>query len=250
MRNCFKLLSGLALLCQAQFLQSQYGQFIIPEFHYKMGTPSGDLSKRYGQHLGIGGSLGFQPFNNSLCFGVGASYFFGNTLKEDVLTPFRTSFNGQLIGSDQYLAELKLRERALLIQGFVSLLLPLFSQEHVQQGLRFQLGAGYLEHKIRFVDDARALPQFTSDFKKGLDRLCNGIALIPSISYESLSRKGRLSYAAGIEALFGFTESRRSLNYDTGLSDLGIARNDIMINLKIAIFLPFYNSAQPEEIEY
>ncbi len=215
-----------------------------------MGIPAGDLSDRFGSHLGVGASLGFQPAGSHICLGVGGSYFFGNTVKQDVLSPFRTSFNGQLIGSDQYLAELKLRERGFLVQAYTGLLLALFSQDQVQRGLRVQLGIGYLEHKIRFVDDARALPQFTNDFKKGLDRYSNGFACIPSLSYESLSRRGRLSYALGLEAIVGFTENRRSVNYDTGLSDLGISRTDILVNLKIALFLPFYNSDHPEEIEY
>ena len=89
-----------------------------------------------------------------------------------------------------------------------------------------------------------------ADYLKGLDRLCNGVAISPFVGYEFLSRKGWLSFYSGFEPIFAFTQNRRSLNYDTNTSELGIARKDILLNFKLGIYLPFYLNHDYEKIEY
>lgn len=231
-------------------LASQTTAVLYPEFHYAMGLPASDLSQRFGPHLGIGFGLNYQPKSNFWNVGLKYSFFFGSEVKEDVLAPFKTSFEGLLIGFDQLLSEMKLRERAYLIQLAGGGLFPLNGQPARRKSLKWQIGVGFYEHKIRFVDDASALPQFNSALLKGLDRLSNGWALIPSIGFESLSNRGKFSYYAGLETIFGFTQNQRSYHYDLGISELGKSRMDIMLQLKLAIYLPFNLGRFADQIEY
>lgn len=243
----------LSVFCILMLTTSIFGQraaVLFPEFYYEFGTPKSDMADRFGSHLGIGAGLNFQASESSWSFALRMSYFFGNDVKEDVLKPYRSSFQGLLLGADGLLSEMKLRERARSIQFSTAKLIPIFSQKKARQSIKLELGYAYYEHYIHFVDDARALPQFTDDILQGLDRLSNGFALIPAVGYEYISTGKWLSFYTGFETMIGFGANRRSYNYDTGLSDLGIARSDIMINLKFALYLPFFLNRNAEDIEY
>ncbi len=223
---------------------------LLLDFEYGIGFPMQDLADRFGNHLVLGSGLTFQSKSNLLHYGIHFDYLFGNTVHENVIQPFQTSYEGLLIGSDQFLSQLKLRQRGYYFQGFVSGLIPIGSQNNARQSLMWRAGLGFLQHHIRFVDDARALNQFTTEYLQGLDRLTNGYALIPFVGYQYLSRKNWLSFYTGIEPVFGFTENQRALNYDTNKSELGIKRSDFMIQFKVGIYLPFYLKNQGEELEY
>lgn len=240
----------LLMMLKAPQLMAQESAVLLPEFSYSYGIPMGDLELRFGTHLSLGIGLTYQPAKNHLNFGGKFSYFFGSEVKEDVLQPFRSSFEGLLLGSDNFLAEMKLKERGFIIQLNTGGLIPIFSQSKARQSLKWQMGVGYIQHYIRFVDEARALSQFNTEYLEGLDRMCNGWAIIPFVGYEFLSRKGWLSFYTGIEPVLAFTENKRSLNYDTNQSELGISRFDMLLNFKIGLYLPFYMNSDYEKIEY
>ncbi len=230
--------------------QIQNNPVILTEFSYGVGIPFADMKQRFGTQLSLSGGISYQPSKSHFRFGTQFNYFFGSEVKEDVLLPFRTDFGGLIIGSDEFLAEMKLKERGFIAQLYTGGLIPISSQDNTRQSIKWQLGIGFMQHYIRFVDDARALTQFNTEYLKGLDRLSNGLAVIPFIGYEYLSRKGWLSFYSGVEAVIGFTENRRSLNYDTNRSEEGIARTDILLNVKLGLYLPFYIIRYPELIEY
>jgi hypothetical protein len=240
----------LNLLADEARLQQKNDAVILAEFSYGYGIPMADLSDRFNSHLCLGFGINYQPARDHFNFGSRFGYFFGSDVKEDVLQPFRTDLGGLLIGIDGYLAEMQLKERGFFIELHTGGLFPVFSQEGARQSIKWQLGAGYLEHHIRFVDDARALNQFTDSYLEGLDRLTNGFAITSFLGYEFLSRKGWLCFFAGVEPILAFTSGKRNLNYDTNLSDLGKSRTDILLNFKLGIYLPFYLNRDYEKIEY
>ncbi|HRG69519.1 MAG: hypothetical protein JNL65_13225 [Saprospiraceae bacterium] len=248
--NKLKKLLSLYFLFQSGLMMAQEKQVLLLDFNYGFGFPMQDLANRFGNHLVLGAGLSYQGASNWINFGTKFSYFFGNQLDENVLKPFQTSYEGLLIGADQYLSEMKLRERGYFMQAFFGGLIPIGSQANARQSLKWQMGAGFIQHHIRFVDDARALNQFTTDYLQGLDRLSNGFAIIPFIGYEYISRKNWLSFYTGVEPVFGFTQNQRKLNYDTNQSEFGINRKDFLVNFKMGIYLPFYLGNKGEEIEY
>ena len=95
-KSVFTLLG--VLIIQSSLLIAQENPVLLPEFSYGYGIPQGDLAKRFGSHLALGVGLTYQPAKNNFNFGTRFSYFFGSEVKEDVLIPFRTSFEGLLIG--------------------------------------------------------------------------------------------------------------------------------------------------------
>jgi len=214
----------LLILLKAPLLMAQESAVLLPEFSYSYGIPLADLEQRYGSHLCLGIGMTYQPAKSHFNFGGRFSYFFGSEVKEDVLKSFRSSFDGLLLGSDNFLAELNLKERGFIIQLNTGGLIPIFSQNKARQSFKWQMGVGYIQHHIRFVDDARALTQFSTEYLEGLDRMSNGWAIIPFVGYELLSRFGRLSFFTGIDPVLASTAIRRSINYATYQSDFAISR--------------------------
>ncbi len=239
---------GLMLTGQGQerILSTKSGIFF--DAFFGLGNSFGDLKDRFGKHQSLGAGICYMP-NKGFDFGIKLNYFFGSTVKEDVLAPYRTDF-GHLIGIDGYLSDILLRERGLFTYVYLGDLIPLGNQEIMQHGLKVLLGIGYMEHKIRIQDDSRAVVQLQSDFGKGLDRLSNGLAGVTFVGYEFKSRNGKINFYTGLECAWGFTKNLRKWNYDTQSSDSNIRRNDILVQYKIAWYLPFFFGRHADAIEY
>ncbi|MDQ3141287.1 MAG: hypothetical protein M3Q56_03465 [Bacteroidota bacterium] len=222
---------------------------LLFDIHLGGGVSAADLNDRYGNHMCVGIGTSYQLKNNHQSFGVNYSYFFGTKVKEDVLKPFRTSEEGLLIGADFLLAEIKLKERGYYFQMHYGGLIP-FKNDRVTHGFKWQLGIGFLSHKIRIQDDARAVRQFNSEFNKGLDRLTNGVAFIPFLGYEYQQKNGRICFYGGFEPILGLTSSKRTWNYDTNNSEHKKERLDVLINFKVGWKLPLSTHQESQAIEY
>ncbi len=227
---------------------AQQREGILLDVSYCYGMPFADLKNRYGFHLAVGVGLRYQPPSFFGQSGIHVSYLFGNTVKEDVIAPFRSRFEGLIIGRDGIMTDVRLKQRGYYGQVFTGGLFPLPSAQ-LNHGIKYQVGLGFLEHKIRIQDDARAAAQFNDQFNKGLDRLTNGWAIVPFLGYEIQHRNRSLAFYFGIEPVLGFTSSKRSYNYDTNRSEYRIQRRDIFINFKAGWYIPFYFH-DPEGIIY
>ena len=142
-----------------------------------------------------------------------------------------------------------LRERGLHINGHIGKIFPL-SDKNRRSGIRVTVGAGFLQHKVRIQDDPqRLVPQLLDDYRKGYDRLTNGFALSQFVGYQIMSLDGRLNVYLGVEFIEGFTQNRRSLNFDTMLQDTD-KRFDMLLGFKLNYSLPFYLNSSPDDIIY
>ncbi len=220
---------------------------IFMDMNLAYGAPIGKLSDRFGSHLSIGLGLSYQPAKG-IDFGAKFQYFFSRNVSEDVLAPYRTDF-GQLIGEDFFLTEVALRERGYFSYLYIGGLVPFGSQIKARCGFKWMLGPGFMQHRIRIQDDSRAATQFFSDFGRGLDRLTNGFCGVVFLGYEYKSLKGRINFYTGFESVLGITQAKRQWNYDTESSDIGIKRNDNLIQFKFAWYLPFFLK-KPDSVEY
>lgn len=220
---------------------------IFMDVNLAYGSPFGKLSDRFGPHFSFGVGLSYQP-SKGIDFGAKFQYFFSRNVREDVLAPYRTDF-GQIIGEDFFLTDVVLRERGYFSYIYFGGIIPLASQAKARHGIRWMLGPGFIQHRIRIQDDSRAATQLFSDFGRGLDRLTNGFCAVGFMGYEFKSLNGRINFYTGIETVFGFTQGRRQWNYDTEISELSINRNDNLIQFKFGWYLPFFIK-KPESLEY
>ena len=103
-----------------------------------------------------------------------------------------------------------------------------------------------LQHKIRIEG---AAPQLMGEYKKGYDRLSNGLALGEFIGYVHLGKNHFINFFAGFEIIEAFTKNRRSFNIDTIEKD-DTKRLDILSGFKFGWIIPLYRRNADEFYYY
>ena len=216
---------------------------ILTHLSFAVQLPGGDMGARFGMNGSLGGGAEWISAGNFV-LGVDGHYFFGGNVKEDPLAILRTP-EGNIIGNNQLVADIVLRERGFYIGGLVG---KLFQIGRQRSGIRLTLGAGILQHKIRLQDNSNSVVQITGDYAKGYDRLTGGLALSQFIGWQHLSNNRRSNWYIGFALSQGFTQSRRSWDYSE-MRKLDERRTDLQFGIRAGWTLPIYLSGA-EKIEY
>ena len=168
--------------------------------------------------------------------------------KEDPLSNIRNE-DGFLIGNNKIHASIFLRQRAIFVGGNIGKLIPL-SKVNSRSGLRLVLDVGYFQHKIRIQEDPNSfVPIIAGDYKKGWDKMSNGLSLRQFVGYQNLSLDGLLNFYVGFEFMQAFTQNRRINDFQT-FGKLEDSRFDMMIGLKVGWTLPFPIGVNADTIYY
>jgi len=224
------------------------GNGLLFKLSYAGHIPGSDLANRFDHHFSVGSGLELITSESNWIAGFDFNYYFGSQVRQDVLAPLRTE-QGFIIGNDRNYADIQLRMRGFYTGFHIGKLISL-GFANPRSGIRATVGAGLLQHKIRIQDDpARTVAQLSGDYKKGYDRLTNGFALTEFIGYQVLGRDKRLNFYAGFEFTQGFTQNRRSFNFDTMTSD-DTQRVDLNMGFRLGWILPFYFGKAADEIYY
>ncbi|MEL6718017.1 MAG: hypothetical protein AAFO82_02820 [Bacteroidota bacterium] len=223
------------------------GNGILFNFSYGYQFPFEDMANRFGNNGVLHTGVEYWTKNNFL-LGVEGSFLFGSVVKQDVIASLRTE-EGFIIGNDRDVADVQLRERGFYTGGLIGKLFPLL-EDNTRSGIRATIGLGLLQHKIHIQDDPqRDVASLTKELKKGYDRLSNGLALTQFIGYQHLANDRQLNFSAGVEFIQGFTQNRRSFDFDTQMKDT-TKRLDVLLALRITWVLPLYLNETAEDIIY
>ncbi len=205
---------------------------------YGFQIPGGDLSKRFGTNSNV--SVGAQYMAGKLIFGAEGEIFFSDNIKEDVLAFMRTE-DLAIIGNEREYTNVLLGERGWYVGALGGAIIPVFPEAR-RSGIRFTVGVGFMQHRVSIRDQAGEVTQLMGEYKKGYDRLTNGLAIKEFIGYHYFSKNRLINVYAGFEFMQGFTKSRRSFNYDTMMSD-DSNRLDLLQGIRIGWTLPFFFDA-------
>jgi hypothetical protein len=242
------LLSAFSLPAKAQDDAKNKGNAIIFQISYAFQYPSLMLKNRYGNNNNVGIGMEYILDKSNIILGWQSGYLFGQTVKTDVIAGLRTA-EGLIIGNDRGIADIQLYQRGYYVGAMVGKLFPMSTKEP-RSGLRITLGSGLLQHKIRIQDDPqRPVGALSGDYKKGYDRLSNGLAFNGFMGYQVLSKDGLINFYLGLEAIYGNTRNRREINIDTGVKDTQTYQ-DMLIGIRAGWMLPFYVGARSREIFY
>jgi hypothetical protein len=202
---------------------------------YGIGIPAIDLKDRFGLHFTLGGNLAYLA-KSGFYSSVNYNFIFGNSVKEDVLSNLRT-LEGGIIGRDMQFASVFLRERGH--HFFVNAGRYLrFGEGKLFSGIVISAGLGYLQHKIRIVDDFDSVTQLGDPYIKGYDRLSGGLSFNQNLCYLHLSEDRLVNFYLNLQLTEGFTRDLRGLNYNQ--SPLIKKRKDLTLNLQIGWIIPIY----------
>jgi hypothetical protein len=119
-------------------------------------------------------------------------------------------------------------------------------RDEPNSGILLSGGAGFMQHRIDIIASQVTIPQVNGEYEKGYDQLTYGFATKQFIGYQYLVDKNRYHFRAGIEFNQGFTEGRRTWDFNANKSALG-KRLDTTTALKIGIIVPVYTKAKEDE---
>lgn len=218
-------------------------QVLLFDLTVKRQAPGGDLKYRFGANSSFGLDVSFKTPSNWI-FGCGGHFMFGKNVEETGILDSIKGSAGEIIDQNGQFAVVGMDERALYFGLTIGKLIPL-NKINKNSGLLISVGGGYLQHRIRLFS-SNTVPQLADDYKKGYDRLTFGPAASQFIGYRFLDPKKRVNFTVGLEVIEGFTQNRRSLNFDTGVADKS-KRLDILSGLKVSLTIPVYLKKSTDE---
>ncbi len=211
--------------------------------------PGGNLAKRFGENLNVGLSY-YVKTRKNIVIGIDPNFFFGKNVKEDVLKNLKTP-EGTITNTDGNFANLKINERGWLITATLGKIYPQLFQKKIapnpNSGMLLIAGVGYLQHRIFILDQERNVPQVSSAYLKGYDRLTAGLCLKQFIGYTLLSDNRLLNFFGGLEFYQGFTKSMRTYNYDTMEIDNSLHK-DFLFGFRLGWILPIYKRVESDNL--
>jgi len=208
------------------------------EFQYQ--SPGGDMADRFYNDYNVGAFLNYKFANNWL-IGVEGSFLFADKVKENNILDSISTADGNIIGETGEYSQIYLYERGYLLTLRAGRLFSVLGPNK-NSGLLVTAGAGFLEHKIRIDVDKEDVPELTKEYKKGYDRLTNGLALTENINYLYCGNRRLLNFMIGFEATQAFTQNRRAYNFDQRKKD-DKKRLDLLYGIKLCWFFPLYRHA-------
>ncbi len=237
-----KRLSLIVYLIYSSLLSAQvsvkdssiYSPMIGVSYGYQL--PGGDMAKRFGNSSSVQLNIDFKS-QSYFFLGINGSYIFGREVKEDMFTNISTP-EGYIINKEGGIADVRTWERGFTVQGTIGRMFA-FKKPNPNSGIVFNLGFGFLQHKIRIETIGNNVPQLDKQYKKGYDRLTNGFLLSENFGYIYLSNNRLANIYFGLECMQGFTQCRRSYNYDEMKQDTQ-KRLDVLYGARIMWILPLY----------
>ncbi len=202
--------------------------------------PGGDLSDRFGNDFNVGGTFQWKT-NKNWIFGIDGNFIFGEDIKENTILDKISTSQGFIINEAGFYADVFLYERGFMFQGKAGKIFPVMGP-NPNSGLMATLGVGLLQHKIRIEDKGNTAPQVSEEYKKGYDRLTNGLSLTEFIGYVNFGNHRLVNFQAGFEFTQAFTKSRRNYNFDTMMRD-DKSRIDLLMGIRLAWIIPLYKQA-------
>lgn len=205
--------------------------------------PAADLANRFGNSYRIGASMHYKT-NKNFMFGVKLDFNNGNIIREDSLFYGIKDQSGTYINQDGQRLGINIFRRGIMA-GFEAGYIFNISKTVSDNGIMLLTGVGFMQHKILLQDKSESILSLRGDYRKGYDRLTNGLYLEQYLGYFNISKNALINFHIGLNFAAGFTQGRRDFLYDVRRSG-NDKRMDIMFGLKGGWYLPMFKSKSEE----
>ncbi len=204
-----------------------------------------DMAKRYGASYRIGASVTYKTKGNWL-FGVKYDFLLGNKITEDsfainIKDKYSGDFNGkvfQTININGQRVGVPVYERGFLTGIQAGKIIPLKKGEK-DNGLMLLTTVGFIQHRINIYNRDGDVEMLQGDYKKGYDRLTQGMFVEQYAGYTYFAKNGLLNFNFGLDLMWGFTEGRRAYLFDVGHAD-DKKRNDVLLGVRAGWMIPIF----------
>ncbi len=205
--------------------------------------PGADLANRFGNSYRIGPSMHYKTKNNWI-FGVKFDFNNGDQIREDSLFVGIKDQSGTLINQDGQRLGVNTYRRGYMTGIEVGHIFNT-SKSISDNGILVMTGLGFMQHKILIQDKGESILSIRGDYKKGYDRLANGIYIEQYLGYLYLSDNGLINFHVGLDVAVGFTQGRRDFLYDVRKSGTE-NRTDILFGFRGGWYLPMFKRKSEE----
>jgi hypothetical protein len=207
-------------------------------------SPMADMAKRFGLSYRIGPSFFYKTRSNWL-FGAKADFILGNKVKEDSLLANLGNINNGYLSGNGFRSSIDLFERGYLVGLQAGKIINL-SKKNMDNGLMLLTSIGFIQHKI-FIStkNSGSMPQLEGDYKKGYDRLVNGIYLEQFVGYTYFANDGLVNFNIGLDVMAGFTKGRRDYLFDIRKPGTD-SRLDMLIGIRGSWYIPVFKRKSEE----
>ena len=215
-------------------------------FGYTHQFPIGDLAERYGDNSSIGFSF-FKEKEKNFFYGIEGGYLFSNNVKDISIFDNITTSSGAVIGADGTYSNINLMQRGFDVHAFIGY--ALHTKENNLSGLYLSIGGGFLQHQIFIDTKNQNAPQLDEEYKKGYDRLTNGISTKWDASYKFYSPNGKFQMYTGINITIAYTKNKRPYLFDKEEYTSNIGSWDNLLGINVGVIIPIQRKNE-EEFHY
>ncbi len=176
---------------------------------FSYNFPSNDLKMRFGNHSELG--LGFEYQMGRFSWYTSGSYLFGRNVKDSTIFENINTSEGTIINSDGQYADIRTYQRGFSL--YTGLGYEWYDSRYIS--LKSFAQIGYLNHKIRIEVIGNNVPQLSSDYLRGYDRMAGGIAFREFFGAFYSGDRDLANIYLGIEFNQAYTKNIRSYDYPT-----------------------------------
>jgi hypothetical protein len=210
---------------------------------YGAHLPGGDMAQRFGMNQAVGMTVTYKN-KAGWILSVDGTYIFGTRIDEPNLFSSLTTTEGTVIGVDGLYADIRSFQRGFYMTMNIGRLFPV-KKPNPNCGFLVEVGAGFMQHKIKIVDKKNAVPALRGDYLSGYDRLTNGLALREFIGYLYVGNRRLVNFYGGVEMVQGLTGGRRDYYFNGFPPDKG-SRLDLLFGVKVGWVIALFKEA-PEK---
>ncbi len=207
------------------------------EVNYSYHVPGGDMLERFGNNSTIGAGLNYKLKSN-WTIGAEISYLFGSNIKDTSILDHLKTNTGYIINEYGEYGNILLTERGFYAGCKFGRVFSVLGP-NPNSGIVFNIGVGLLQHHIHIENKDNNTPPVLKEYRKGYDRLTNGLSLREFVGYQYLGNKNILNFYVGLEAFQAWTMCRRDFNFDTMQRD-DTKRKDYLFGIRVGWILPLY----------
>lgn len=205
--------------------------------------PGADMAKRFGNSFRIGPAILYKTKTNWM-FGAKMDFIFGNKITQDSFLINITDKYGSFLNQDGVRTGVKTYERGYLV-GIQGGRIFNTSKKNADNGILVLTSVGFMQHKINIFDKNKTIPQLRNAYKKGYDRLSNGIFIEQYIGYTYFANNALVNFNIGLDIAAGFTKGRRDYLYDVMRPD-NKQRVDILFGIRAGWYIPVFKRKSEE----
>lgn len=248
----YKLLTGIFLLLGVQAgaqddlfnIQKPEGRNgVVFGFGAGVDFPGGDMADRFGTSWRAGAQVFYKTKTNWV-IGPKFDYLFGNKLRMDSLLINVVDKYGTFIGNGGQRLTANIYERGYIV-GLQGGKIINVGNNNSDNGIALLTTVGFMEHKVFIRDREEAIPSLLGDYKKGYDRLTNGLVLEQYVGYSYFASDNLLNFYVGFNLSAGFTQGRRDYLFDVRRPDTA-KRLDLLYGIKAGWYIPIFRRKSEE----